>query len=135
MKKQFPKQSKGFHPFGELIGLNFTELRKGFALCSLEVDAKLFNPHRVLHGGVVYSMADTGMGAALYSLLERDELCATIELKINYFKPVKSGTLICTTQVVHKGKKIAVLESEVKNNNEIVALALGTYSIFKIKQV
>lgn len=135
MKKQFPKQSKGFHPFAELIGLNFTELRKGFALCTLEVDAKLFNPHKVLHGGVVYSMADTGMGAALYSLLEKDESCATIELKINYFKPIKSGTLICTTQVMHKGKKIAVLESEVKRDEEVVAIALGTYSIFKIKQI
>lgn len=135
MKKQFPKQSKGFHPFGELIGLDFTELRKGFALCTLEVDAKLFNPHKVLHGGVIYSMADTGMGAALYSLLEKDESCATIELKINYFKPVKSGTLICTTEVVHKGKKIAVLESEVKNGKDIVAIAIGTYSIFKIKQI
>jgi acyl-CoA thioesterase len=133
MKKQFPKQSKGFHPFGELIGLNFTELRKGFTLCSLEVDAKLFNPHEVLHGGVIYSMADTGMGAALYSLLENDESCTTIELKINYFKPVKFGTLICATQVLHKGKKIAVLESEVKNNDEVVAIAIGTYSILKIK--
>ena len=132
MKKQFP-QSKGFHPFGELIGLNFTELRKGFAHCTLDVDDKLFNPHRVLHGGVIYSMADTGMGAALYSLLEKDESCATIELKINYFKPVKSGTLICTTQVIHKGKKIAVLESEVKNDEETVAIAMGTYSIFKVK--
>ena len=135
MKKQFPNQSKGFHPFGELIGLNFTELRKGFALCTLDVDDRLFNPHRVLHGGVIYSMADTGMGAALYSLLEKDELCATIELKINYFKPIKSGTLICTTQVIHKGKKIAVLESEVKKDEEVVAIALGTYSIFNIKQI
>ena len=134
MKKQFPKQSNGFHPFAELIGLNFTEIREGFAGCSLEVDDKLFNPHRVLHGGVIYSMADTGMGAALYSLLEKDELCATIELKINYFKPVKSGLLNCTTQVIHKGKKIAVLESEVKNDKEIVAVAMGTYSIFKVKK-
>lgn len=135
MEKQFPKQSKGFHPFGELIGLNFTELRKGFATCTLEAEAKLFNPHKVLHGGVIYSMADTGMGAALYSLLEKDESCATIELKINYFKPIKSGTLICTTQVIHKGKKIAVLESEVKKDEDVVAIALGTYSIFKIKQI
>ena len=132
MKKEFPKQSKGFHPYGELIGLSFTELSKGSSECVLEVDAKLFNPHKVLHGGIIYSMADTGMGGALYSLLEKDELCATIEVKINYFKPVREGTLICRTKVVHKGKNVAVLESEVENEDNIVAKAMGTYTIFKV---
>ena len=132
MKKEFPKQSKGFHPFGELIGLSFTELGRGFSECLLEVDEKLFNPHKVLHGGIIYSMADTGMGGALYSLLEKDELCATIEVKINYFKPVREGTLICRTNTIHKGKNVAVLESEVENEDNIVAKAMGTYTIFKV---
>lgn len=133
MKKEFPKQSKGFHPFGELIGLHFNELKKGFSQCSLEVVEQLFNPHKVLHGGVLYSMADTGMGGALYSLLEGDEVCATVEVKINYFKPVKAGSLTCNTRVVHKGKKIAVLESEILSDDEVIAKAMGTYSIFKYK--
>ncbi|TFG20327.1 MAG: PaaI family thioesterase [Promethearchaeota archaeon] len=132
MKKEFPKQSKGFHPYGELIGLSFTELGKGFSECLIEVDKRLFNPHKVLHGGIIYSMADTGMGGALYSLLEEDELCATIEVKINYFKSVREGTLTCRTKVIHKGKNVAVLESEVKNEDHIVAKAIGTYMIFKV---
>jgi len=132
MERKFPKLSKGFHPFGELIGLNFTEIKIGYSQCVLDVDEKLFNPHKVLHGGVLYTMADTGMGGALFSQLEKDELCATVELKINYFKPVKIGTLRCNTKVISKGKKIAVMESEVLNNGQIVAKAMGTYSIFKL---
>jgi len=131
MKKTFPEESVGFHPFAELIGLNFTELRKGFSKCTLKVNEQLYNPHKVLHGAIIYSMADTGMGGALYSYLERDELCATIEVKINYFKSVKEGTLICKTKVIHKGKKIAVMESEIRNDEELVARAMGTFSIFK----
>ncbi len=125
--------SKGFHPFGDLIGLEFTKLQKGYSQCALTVNEKLLNPHKVLHGGVIYSMADTGMGAALYSHLNRDELCATVEIKIMYFSAVKSGDLICETKVLHKGKRVAILESEITNNGQSIAKATGTYSIFKIK--
>jgi len=130
MSKEFPKDTKGFHPFGDLIGFQFTKVRKGYSQCSLYVDEKLFNPHRVLHGGVLYAMADTGMGGALYGLLDKDELCATIEVKINYIKAVKSGSITCETKVINKGKKVAVIESELFNDGVLVAKALGTYSIF-----
>ncbi len=134
MSKNFPLASKGFHPFGDLIGLTFTKLKEGYSQCTLVVTENLMNPHKVVHGGVLYSMADTGMGAALYSHLKSDELCATIEVKIAYFSAVKSGTLICDTRVIHKGKTIATLESEIKNSDNLVAKAMGTYSIFKIKK-
>ena len=133
MLKKFPLNLKGFHPFGDLIGLKFTRLEKGYSQCTLEVVDKLLNPHGVVHGGVVYSMADTGMGAALYSLLEENELCTTVEVKIAYFKPVKDGTLICETKVIHKGKNISVLESEIMNKENLISKAIGTFSIFKIE--
>lgn len=133
MPKKFPLKSKGFNNFCDLIGLNFTKIGKGFSQCVLSINEKLFNPHKVLHGGVIYSMADTGMGGAVFTMLDEDELCATVEIKINYFKPVTSGMLTCNTKVIHKGKKIAVIESEVLNNGNIVAKAIGTYSIFKVR--
>ena len=131
---EFPKLSKGFHPFGELLGLDFIKVRRRFSQCKIEVRNDHLNPHKVVHGGVFYSMADTGMGGALYPSLGEGELCATIEIKINYFKPVSSGTLLCDTNLVHKGKSHAVLESEITNNEELVAKAIGTYSIFKVKK-
>ncbi len=129
MTKIFLHNTKGFHPYAELIGLTFTKQSQ----CTLNVEKKLMNPHGVLHGGVMYSMADTGMGAALYSLLEENELCATVEVKIAYFKPIKDGTLLCETKVIHKGKNISVLESEIMNGESLVSKAIGTFSIFKMK--
>ena len=73
----------------------------------------------------------TGMGAAVYTCLNEDELCATVEIKIVYMAPVTSGRLTCDTEVVHLGKRIVMLESEVKNGDRIVAKATGTYSLFK----
>lgn len=134
MAKEFPLKSRGFHPFGELIGLEFTQSEDGFSRGVLEVEDKHLNPHNVVHGGVIYSMADTGMGGAVYSCLEEDELCATVEIKIVYMAPVSSGRLTCDTRVVHRGKRIALLESEVKNNERLVAKATGTYSLFKTRE-
>jgi acyl-CoA thioesterase len=131
MIEKSPFNLEGLNPFVDLIGFSFTKIKKGYSQCVLKVNEKLFNPHRVLHGGVAYSMADTGMGAALYLHLEKDELCATVEIKINYFKSVKSGTLLCNTKVINIGKKIATLESEILNDELLVAKAIGTYSIFK----
>ena len=64
MSKNFPLNMKGFHPFGDLIGLKFTKVEKGYSQCTLDVVDKLLNPHKVVHGGVLYSMADTGMGGS-----------------------------------------------------------------------
>ena len=134
MPKSFPLNMKGFHPFGDLIGLKFTKVEMGYSQCTLDVVDKLLNPHKVVHGGVLYSMADTGMGAAAYTtLVAKNELCATIEIKINYFKATRTGVLTCNTKVIHQGKKIVTMDSEILNDGQIVAKAIGTYSIFEIK--
>ena len=133
MPKKFPTVSKGFNPFCDLIGLNFTKFRTGYTQCTLNLTQDLLNPHKTVHGAVLYAMADTGMGGALYSLLEEEELCATIEVKITYFKAVKTGILVCDTNVINKGKKVAALESEIKQDDQLIAKASGTFSIFKIK--
>ena len=117
------------HPFADLIGLVFESVHQGRSLCRIEVDDKLMNPHGVVHGSIMSALADTGMGGALYPLLAENESCATIEIKISYFKPVREGTLECTTQLLHKGKNVASLESEIFSNDKLVAKASGTYSI------
>jgi len=132
--KEFSPEKEGFNPFGELIGLKFTGYGDGKSQCVLEVAENLFNPHSVLHGGAIYSMADTGMGGALYSLLDEEESCATVEIKISYFKALTSGTLVCDTIVVNRTKRIAVLESEIKESDRLVAKASGTFYIFSSRQ-
>lgn len=133
MPREFPRQSKGFNPFGELIGLTFEEFGDGSSRCALEVTDELLNPHGVVHGGVIYSMADTGMGAALYSAIEEEELCTTIEIKITYLRAVRSGRLVCDTRVLNQTRKVAALESEIKSGEELVAKASGTFYVYSSK--
>ncbi|WP_372759356.1 PaaI family thioesterase [Litorivivens sp.] len=119
------------NPFGELIGLNIARQDAGFSELNLTITPDLLNPHQVAHGAVLYALADTGMGAALYPSLAEGELCATIEIKMNYFAPVFSGDVVCQTRLVHRGKKIAHLESELTLDGKLVAKASGNYAIFK----
>ena len=123
-----------YHPFADLIGLKIDEQNDGHSKCSLKPEEKLFNPHHILHGAVLYALADTGMGAAIYPGLNEGEICATIEIKINYYKPVKSGIITCVTDMINRGKSVANLESVIYNEATLVAKANGNYSIFRLTQ-
>ncbi len=118
------------HPFATLIGLELDNQAQGTCTCSLEVTDKLLNPQEVVHGAAIYALADTGMGGALYPMLADGEYCATLEIKLSYFKYVVDGRLVCNSRVVNKGKTIAFLESEILNGDTLVAKASGTFSIF-----
>lgn len=117
------------HPFADLLGLVFESSAAGQSTCRVALRPELMNPHRVVHGAVAYALADTGMGAALYTLLDPGESCATIEIKIVYLASVREGELVCDTRVIRKGSRVAVLESEILESERLVAKALGTYSI------
>jgi acyl-CoA thioesterase len=135
MAKQFYPNRKGFSPFRELVGATFTKVENGYSQCVLEIDAKHLNPYGTAHAGVAFTLADSGMGIALWSCIDEDEGCATIENQIVYFLPVKSGTLTCETKLIHRSKRIATLESEIINDGQVVAKAIGTWSIFKAKRI
>ena len=131
MSKEFFDPPEGFNPFGDLLGIAFTAYGDGRSRCELEARRELINPHGALYGGVIYSMVDFGMGAALYSIMEERELCATVEIKITYLKSVKGGRLVCESRGVDRRRRIAILESEVRHGDDIVAKALGTCYIYE----
>jgi acyl-CoA thioesterase len=120
---------RGFNPFADLMGLIVSRPRDGRCRASFTVAAELLNPNRVAHGGTLYTMADTAMGAAIHSVLERGISCVTIELKINYLKPVREGRVTCMAKVIQCGKRIAVVEADIKNQGVLVAKALGTFAV------
>ncbi|MEZ5595014.1 MAG: PaaI family thioesterase [Pseudomonadales bacterium] len=118
------------HPFAELIAMQVDERETGYSRLSLVVTEDHMNPHNVVHGAVIYALADTGMGAALAPSLAEGEICATIEIKINYFKPVTRGQLVCTTEMINRGRTVANLQSRILVGDSLVAMANGNYAIF-----
>ena len=115
------------------VGMKIDEATAGHARGSLEISDMHRNGTGVAHGGALFTLADTCMGAALYNSLEPGEICATIEIKIGYFKPVFDGTLVCEATLLNKGKSVASLEATIRNGNQLVSKASGTFAIFRRK--
>jgi uncharacterized protein (TIGR00369 family) len=81
-----------------------------------------------LHGGVLCAIADTAMGVAFYTVLEEGESLTTLELKINFLKPVWSGKLTASARVVKRGKTTGLVECDVLDEkNQLIARASSTY--------
>ena len=119
-----------YSPFAKLIGLSIIRMDKECSQCALQAGEKLLNINGVVHGGAIYSMVDTGMGAALYAHVAEGQRFATVEIKISYFAAVTSGGLTCTSKVINQTRKLAALESEVHNDGRLVAKAIGTFYMF-----
>ena len=117
------------HPFADLIGLIIKQQGDGSSTLLLPVDGRHLNPHGVVHGAVIYAMADTDMGAALYSVLDAGHACATIDISISYFRSVVDGQLLCQTVVENKGRTVAHLTARITQNDKLVAQASGNFAI------
>jgi acyl-CoA thioesterase len=115
------------------VGMRIDDAGPGHSRCTLDVQPFHLNGTGVVHGGVLFTLADTAMGAALYSSLDEGEICATIEIKIGYFKPVFEGAVVCTATIVNKGKSVASLEASIHQGDVLVSKASGTFSIFRRK--
>ncbi|MCB1647182.1 MAG: PaaI family thioesterase [Pseudomonadales bacterium] len=119
-------------PFGDLIGFKVTHRDNGVSHSELEIGEKHMNPHGIAHGGAVFSLVDTCMGSAVSSMLADGEMCSTIEIKINYLRPAVSGRVICESSVLNKGKRTAVVESKVLDQQgREICRALGTFMVIQ----
>jgi len=132
MPKEFPKP-KDYSPFTKLLGLSYPVHKDDTAQATMELDERLLNNYETAHGGVIYSLADVAMGAAIWSTLDEDEICMTVEVKITYLKPAISGTLVCDARVVNKTKRIGTLKAEVTNDGQVIAKTTGKFHISRIK--
>jgi acyl-CoA thioesterase len=119
--------------FQKVIGLDVCERANGMSRARIAIGDEHMNPHGVVHGAVIYALADTGMGAALYTRLDEAESCATIEIKIAYMASAREGELECETRLISKGRRVAFLESEVRNEGKLVAKAMGTFAVFETR--
>ena len=88
-----------------------------------------------MHGGAVFAAADAATGVAAMGLLAWDETLTTIEMKINFIRPVPDSEIVAEAVILHRGRSTAVGEAEVKDTEgRLVAKALATYAILRQTQ-
>lgn len=127
--KSLKEVIKGTSPFAEMLGVLVEGFGDGAGRCALEIREEMLNLHQSVHGGVIYSLADIGMGVAIHSLLGRQESCSTIEIKINYLKPACGRSLVCQARVLQKGKSIAFGEADIFDGDTLIARGTGTFAV------
>src|SRR5439155_12072169 len=103
---------------------------EGAAAFSMIVDKKFSNPMGTVHGGIITDLADASMGYAAMTTLENGETFTTLELKMNFLRPVFEGKLTSKAKVLHRGRTIALVESVVRNSEKkVVARGLATQMV------
>ncbi|HKF25747.1 MAG TPA: PaaI family thioesterase [Candidatus Acidoferrum sp.] len=122
-------------PVGELIGFEVPEAGNGRTVVTLESGPQHFNPMGTLHGGILCDIADTAMGVAFASTLAPGESFTTVELKINYLRPVRRAKLRAEGRVVQRGRTIGYVECEVTDENgKLIAKSNSTCLVLRGEQ-
>jgi uncharacterized protein (TIGR00369 family) len=128
------------HPdqFGRWLGYQVLSLdsRKHVARVGLEIREDHLSPAGRVHGGVISALFDYACGAAVFSTLGPRDFCSTVELKVNYFRPIELGdSLEAKVQVVFRGKRLCVLQGYLyhKGAKEPLAMATATFNVVPAK--
>ena len=122
-------------PVARLIGFRLVAVEPGRAVFEMEADVRHTNPMGTLHGGILCDIADAAMGIAYASTLEEGESFTTLELKINFLKPVWKARLRAEGRLVKRGKTVGLVECDiVDETGSLVARASSTCLTLSGKQ-
>ena len=114
-------------PIGTLVGIRLAAIEPGRAEFTLEADERHHNPMGTVHGGILCDLADAAMGCAYGSTLDEGETFTTLELKINFLRPVKTATLRAVGTIVQRGKTVGLTECAVTDEQgRLIAKATST---------
>jgi uncharacterized protein (TIGR00369 family) len=114
-------------PIGKLLGLRLMRNGPHRATVEFDADERYANPMGTLHGGVLCDVADAAMGAAYLGSLVEGETFTTIELKINFLRPIWKGKLRAEARIVRSGQTIGLVECDIFDQQQrLVARASST---------
>lgn len=122
-------------PIANLVGYKICEVDNGYAAFELNPAEYHYNPFATVHGGILSTLLDTTMTASVLSTLLKGFSCTTIEIKVNFIKPVviETGILKCEASPIHVGRKLATVEGNLKDKHGVLhAHGVSTCSIFKV---
>ncbi len=119
-------------PVSTLIGFRLVEAGPGRAVMEIEAGPQHANPMGTLHGGILCDVADAAMGTAFSTTLGLGETFTTLELKINFLKPVWNAKLRAVGSVVKRGKMVGLAECDVLDEeDQLVARVSSTVMVLR----
>ena len=116
------------HGFISLVGAPCPEASDGSATLAVDVDERHLNPAGTVHGGLLATLVDTTMGAAVRSAVD-DEVPATSQLTLTYLRPGKPGRLLVSATVRKRGEMLTICEADVEQDGKSLVHALATFAL------
>lgn len=104
-------------PMADLLGFEPVEVDEGRVVFSVEPAEYHYNPIGAVHGALACALFDSAMGCAVHTKLPAGVGYTTVELKVNFLRPITSrtGRLLCEGKTIHVGGRIATAEARLKD--------------------
>jgi molybdopterin converting factor subunit 1 len=119
----------------DLLGMRPLAAEPGHVRMEFTASEQFLNPGGVVQGGFITAMLDDTMGPAAVAQLGPGYFAPTLELKVNFLRPVGPGRLVADGRVVHMGRSVAFLEGSLADEEgNVVATATATARIVKLKR-
>lgn len=122
-------------PIASHVAMELKSVDAGTATFIATPDESHYNPIGAIHGGFVCTLLDSALGCAAHTLLPAGTGYTSIEIKVNYLRPVSptSGPLTCVGRVTKPGRRVTFAEGEVTDAaGRVVATASGSLLVFPI---
>lgn len=115
--------------FAAVLGVRHQQADDGRSRLELDATDQHLNPAGTVHGGVLATLVDTAMGAAVRSSTGDEDVPATSQLTITYLRPARPGTLTVTAEVRKQGEHLTVCEADVEQDGKALVHAVATFAV------
>lgn len=116
------------HGFLSLVGARAAYAEAGTARLQVEVGQRHLNPAGTVHGGMLATLVDTTMGAAVASVADGD-VPATSQLSLTFLRPGRPGRLLVTAKVSKRGESLTICEADIEQDGQTLVHALATFAL------
>ena len=118
-------------PFNRLLGMRVSRVHRDGITIECKINDRLLNRAGALHGGVSAALADAAVGIAIHRHFGGQRLITTVEMKINYFRPVSRGRIFARSRLLRIGSTLCIGRVDISDAQaQAVGTALVTYMLY-----
>ena len=121
-----------------LMNMRLVEVEEGRAVFAVEPDERHYNGIGIAHGGLAATLLDSALGCAINTAMPAGRIFTTLEMKINYVRPMRreTGEVLCEAHVLHAGGRVATAEGRIVDAaGKLYAHGTATCMLFRSRQV
>jgi uncharacterized protein (TIGR00369 family) len=119
-----------------LMNMRLVEVEEGRAVFAVEPDERHYNGLGIAHGGLAATLLDSALGCAINTVMTAGRVFTTLEMKINYVRPMRreTGEVRCEAEVLHAGSRVATAEGRIVDAaGKLYAHGTATCMLFRAR--